>query len=123
MTGLAGGITTVNRCLEDNRATEQQTFGKVQLGPVSSSKVQLGPVRHPHLRQPVAWKKTSESTLLLLMRSGPVVYGRITFSIRAGRAVFTRSGLRLSTDDMFHSRPGRTGWNTELELYSSVRAP
>ena len=63
-----------------------------------------GLVRRPHLRQPEAWKKTSGSVLLQL--SGPVVYGRTTFSIRAGKAEFSRSGLRLSTDDKFHSRPG-----------------
>lgn len=57
-----------------------------------------------YLKHPVAWKKDSAS---LSVRSEPVVYGRITRSIKAGRALFSRSGFRLSEEDKFHSRPGK----------------
>ena len=60
-----------------------------------------------YLRHPVVLKKTSGSWLLLLVRSGPVVYGRITRSIKTGRALFSRSGFRLSAEDKFHRRPAK----------------
>ena len=67
-----------------------------------------------YLRHPVLWKKDSGS----LIRSEPVVWGRTTRSIKTGRAIFSRSGFRLSAEDKFHSRPG--GKNENLSCLSST---
>lgn len=62
-----------------------------------------------YLRHPVALKRSSGSWYAL---SGPVVQGRITRSIRTGKALFSKSGFRLSEEDKFHKRPGKEKWNS-----------
>lgn len=69
-----------------------------------------------YLRHPVVWKKDSGS----LIRSEPVVWGRTTRSIKTGRAIFSRSGFRLSAEDKFHRRPRRENENLSCLRSASV---
>lgn len=63
-----------------------------------------------YLKQPVALKKTSGSTisldLLLLIPSHHPEKGTITQSVRTGRASCIKSSFSSSVEDRFQSNPG-----------------
>lgn len=78
-----------------------------------------------HLRQPVALKKTSGSTVsraMFLLPSQEPEKGMMTRSARTGKASAMSSSFSSSVDDRFQSSPGR-GWHSQPHTCQAQQDP
>lgn len=92
-----------------------QRWGCLEEGPRLGQRDPMG-MFFSHLKQPVALKKTSGSTIsraMLLLPSHQPEKGMMTRSASTGRASAMSSSFSSSVEDRFQSSPGGWGWSTQ----------